>query len=258
MSTLEIAGTWFRVESLREGVSLITEPQVDPFIRCNMWFVRGRDRGLLIDTGLGVRSLRRELPLLAERAVICLATHAHFDHCGGLHEFDERLGHPLEAEVYAAPRNEATLADRYLGPRSFVQLPRAGYDPLRYSITPAPLTRHVDEGDIIDLGDRTLQVLHLPGHTPGHVGLWEKKSGLLFSGDALYDGLLLDHFYERSREEYVETMRRLAELPVSTVHGGHCPSFGRVRMRELIEDYLAGRRRPGCPGIEPSLTPAPR
>ena len=258
MNTLEIAGIWFRVEAVGDGVSLITEPEVDPFIRCNMWFVRGRDRSLLIDTGLGVRSLRAELPLFAERPVVCLATHAHFDHCGGLHEFDERLGHRLEAEVYAAPSNEATVADRYLGPNSFMRLPYAGYDPLRYTIIPAQLTRRVDEGDLIDLGDRVLEVLHLPGHTQGHIGLWEKERGLLFSGDALYDGLLLDHFYARAREEYVETMRRLAELPVSTVHGGHCPSFGRGRMRELIEDYLAGRRRPGCPPACENLTPAPR
>jgi glyoxylase-like metal-dependent hydrolase (beta-lactamase superfamily II) len=251
MSTLEIADNWFLVESVGDGVSLITEPEVDPFIRCNMWLVRGRDRSLLIDTGLGVRSLRAELPLLAERPVVCLATHAHFDHCGGLHEFDERLGHALEAEIYAAPSNEATVADRYIGLQSFVRLPSAGYEPLRYSITPAPLTRRVDEGDVIDLGDRALKVVHLPGHTQGHVGLWEEKTGLLFSGDALYDGLLLDHFYARAREDYVETMARLRELPVRIVHGGHCASFGRARMFELIEDYLAGRRCSGCPRTQP-------
>jgi glyoxylase-like metal-dependent hydrolase (beta-lactamase superfamily II) len=244
---LQIADSWFLVNSVGDGVSLITEPEVDPFIRCNMWFVRGRDRSLLIDSGLGVRSLRAELPMLAERPVVCLATHAHFDHCGGLHEFDERLGHTLEAEIYAAPSNEATVADRYIGPQSFLRLPNVGYEPLRYSITPAPLTRRVDEGDVIDLGDRLLEILHLPGHTRGHIGLWEANTGLLFSGDALYDGLLLDHLYERAREEYVETMARLRELPVRTVHGGHCPSFGRSRMFELIEDYLAGRRRSGCP-----------
>lgn len=247
MSTLEVAGRWFGIEDAGDGVSLITEPEVDPFIRCNMWLVRGRDRSLLIDSGLGVRSLRAELPVLAGQPVVCLATHAHFDHCGGLHEFDARLGHALEAEIYAAPTNRATVADRYIGPGSFLKLPQVGYDPLEYSLVAAPLTRCVAEGDVIDLGDRVLEVLHLPGHTAGHIGLWERKTALLFSGDALYDGLLLDHFYERAREEYVETMRRLAELPARAVHGGHCPSFGRARMLELIADYLAGRRRSGCP-----------
>jgi len=249
MGALEVAGTWFRIESVGDGVTLITEPEVDAFIRCNMWFVRGRDRSLLIDSGLGVRSLREELPLLAECPVTCLATHAHFDHCGGLHEFDERIGHRLEAEIYAAPTNEATVATRYIGSSSFRRLPRPAYEPLRYAITAAPLTRRVDDGDVIDLGNRVLRILHLPGHTRGHIGLWEEATGLLFSGDALYDGLLLDHFYAQAREEYVETMRRLRELPVRTVHGGHCRSFDRARMFELISDYLAGRRRPGCPNV---------
>jgi glyoxylase-like metal-dependent hydrolase (beta-lactamase superfamily II) len=249
-NTLEVADRWFHVESLGEDVTLIVEPGVDEFIQCNMWHVRGRDRDLLIDTGMGVRSLRAELPRLAERPIVCLATHCHFDHWGGLYEFEERLGHRLEAAIYAAPTGRTTLADRYISQSSFKRLPHAGYEPLTYSVRPAPLTRRVDDGDVIDLGNRVLRVLHLPGHSPGQIGLWEEKTGLLFSGDAIYDGGLIDGSYERASEEYLETMRRLQEFPVNRVHGGHCPSFGRRRMIEIIDDYIAGRRAPGCPNSQ--------
>ena len=228
-------------------MTLIIEPGVDEFIQCNMWHVRGRERDLLIDTGMGVRSLRADLPRLAERPIVCLATHCHFDHWGGLYEFDERLGHTLEAEIYAAPTGRTTLADRYISESSFKRLPHAGYEPLTYSVRAAPLTRRVDDGDVIDLGNRVLRVLHLPGHSSGQIGLWEERSGLLFSGDAIYDGELIDGSYERGSEEYLETMHRLREFPVNLVHGGHCPSFGRQRMIEIIDDYIAGRRVPGCP-----------
>jgi glyoxylase-like metal-dependent hydrolase (beta-lactamase superfamily II) len=69
----------------------------------------------------------------------------------------------------------------------------------------------VDEGDEIDLGDRTFRVLHLPGHTPGEIGLWEEATRTLFSGDCVYEsGVLLDELPESSIADYVRSMRRLA------------------------------------------------
>jgi glyoxylase-like metal-dependent hydrolase (beta-lactamase superfamily II) len=86
--------------------------------------------------------------------------------------------------------------------------------------------------------------MHLPGHSPGSMGLWEKSTGILFSGDALYDGPLLDELEDSNLADYVRTMRRLRELPVRVVHAGHDPSFGRDRLIELADAYLA-RRDPG-------------
>ena len=101
--------------------------------------------------------------------------------------------------------------------------------------------RRVDEGDIIDLGDRTFEVLHLPGHSPGGIGLWEARTRTLFSGDVIYDGPLLDDIPGANVADYVRSMRRLRELPVEVVHGGHDPSFGRARLLEIVDAYLAAR-----------------
>ena len=84
--------------------------------------------------------------------------------------------------------------------------------------------------------------MHLPGHSPGSIGLWERDTGTLFSGDAIYDGPLLDELPESSIDEYCRTMERLLTLPVTVVHGGHDPSFGRERLRELARAYLERRR----------------
>jgi glyoxylase-like metal-dependent hydrolase (beta-lactamase superfamily II) len=73
------------------------------------------------------------------------------------------------------------------------------------------------------------------------MGLWEEASGTLFSGDAVYDGPLLDMLPESNVAHYVETMTRLRDLPVAVVHAGHEPSFGRKRLRELAEAYLQQR-----------------
>ena len=112
-----------------------------------------------------------------------------------------------------------------------------------YEVRAAPATRLLDDGDVIDLGDRTFDVLHLPGHSPGSIGLWEAATGVLFSGDALYDGPLLDELDGSDIDAYVATIERLRELPVTVVHGGHERSFGRDRLVELCDAYLARRRR---------------
>jgi glyoxylase-like metal-dependent hydrolase (beta-lactamase superfamily II) len=108
---------------------------------------------------------------------------------------------------------------------------------------PVARVRHIDEGDEIDLGDRCFHVIHLPGHSPGSIGLWEERTGTLFSGDAIYDGPLLDELPESSIEDYCATMDRLLTLPVTVVHAGHDPSFDRRRLHELAKQYLA-RPRP--------------
>ncbi len=248
MTTLRVidAEQWYEVVPLAEGVSLIHEPWVKPFCRCNMWFVRGRDRDLLFDTGLGVVSLRKTVRLLAERPLICVASHTHFDHIGCHHEFEDRRVHAAEAHILADARRDWTLAEGYVGDHLFEALPPA-WDASAYRVADAPPSALLREGDIIDLGDRAFEVLHVPGHSPGGIALFERKTGILLSGDIVYDGQLLDDLYHSNGSDYEASLLRLARLPIETVHGGHYASFGRARLSVLTDDYIAGRRRAGCP-----------
>jgi glyoxylase-like metal-dependent hydrolase (beta-lactamase superfamily II) len=233
------AESWYETTPLGEGVTHIHEPFIHPFYRCNIWHVRGRDRDLLIDSGMGVVSLRGQVVALAERPVLAVASHTHFDHIGNHHEFAQRLVHPAEADFLEQPTRSGTLADLYVKDDIFTALPPVpGWRADAYEVEPAPATRLVSEGDVLDLGDRSFEVLHLPGHSPGSIGLWEERTGILFSGDAIYDGKLIDDAYHSNLDEYIRTMRRLREMPVSIVHGGHFPSFGRERLRILAQAFL--------------------
>lgn len=247
MSTLPTidAGHWYETIRMGDGVTLIHEPWIKPFFRCNIWHVRGRDRDLLFDTGLGHFSLRRHVPLVTERKLTCVASHTHFDHIGCHHEFPDRCVHPAEAGILADPRNEWTVADRYATDEMFDGMPH-GWDTKRYRILPAPAGRLLEQGDILDLGDRAFEVIHTPGHSPGGIALYENRTGILFSGDIVYDGPLIDDVYHSDIDDYVETLLRLRDLDVSVVHGGHFPSFGRVRYRQLVDEYLAQKRQAGC------------
>jgi glyoxylase-like metal-dependent hydrolase (beta-lactamase superfamily II) len=247
LSRFDIIGpdAWFEAVPLGVGITLIHEPWVKPFFRCNMWHVRGRDADFLLDSGLGVFPLRDAIARLAERAPICVASHTHFDHIGGHHEFGCRCVHEAESDILASPRNDLTLASRYATDAMFDALPE-GWDSAAYAIKPAPATRVLANGDIIDLGDRAFEIIHTPGHSPGGIALWEKATGVLLSGDVIYDGPLITDSYHADLSDYDQSLSRLAALPVAVVHGGHFPSFGRARLHQLIDDYKAKRRLPGC------------
>jgi glyoxylase-like metal-dependent hydrolase (beta-lactamase superfamily II) len=90
----------------------------------------------------------------------------------------------------------------------------------------------------IDLGDRRFEVLHYQGHSPGSIALWESGTGVLFSGDVVYDGELSDRLYHSDRGEYERSLALLREIPVRIVHGGHHASFRRQRFLEIIDSYL--------------------
>jgi glyoxylase-like metal-dependent hydrolase (beta-lactamase superfamily II) len=238
-------GDWYETIRMSDDVTLIHEPWIKPFYRCNMWHVRGRDRDLLFDTGLGHVSLRSYVPLVTGRPVVCIASHTHFDHIGSHHEFDDRRVELSEAEILADPRREWTLADRYATDDMFERRP-AGWAAAAYRIPPAPATTALADGDRIDLGNRAFEVIHTPGHSPGGIALFEARTGILLSGDIIYDGPLIDDAYHSNRIDYALTLEKLRPLRVEVVHGGHFPSFGPVRYRQIIDEYLAGTRSPGC------------
>ncbi len=255
MLDLPVADPWFVVAAVDDGITLITEPHVHPLLRCNVWHVRGRSLDLVVDTSLGLRPLRHLVEHELGHDVMAVATHVHGDHVGGMHEFDRRSIHSSEADALAAP-GVVVLDSSLYGAHVLGPYVDAGYEvpELLVDAVPigglasgplerpaAPATVLLEHGDVVDLGDRSFQVLHLPGHSPGSIGLWEEATGVLFSGDAVYDGPLLDELDGCDIADYVETMRRLRELPVTVVHGGHEPSFGRERLVELCDAYLARR-----------------
>jgi glyoxylase-like metal-dependent hydrolase (beta-lactamase superfamily II) len=234
---------WHARQTMGDGVTLVWERQLKPFYRCNIWHVRGRDKDLLIDSGMGIRPLAPAIAAITERPILAVASHGHVDHIGGHHEFADRAAHRAEAQTLAAPDRRNTIADPYLANDMFLTAPPVDFVVETYCVRPAPVTRLLAEGDVIDLGDRVFEVLHLPGHSPGSIALWEATTGTLFSGDTVYDGPLIDDFHHSVVSDYVASMERLRRLPARIVHAGHFASFGRARLAALIDDYLA-RKRP--------------
>jgi glyoxylase-like metal-dependent hydrolase (beta-lactamase superfamily II) len=256
---LEVAPRWFDVSEVGDGVIRITEPYVHAYVRSNAWLIRGSAAHLLVDAGLGIGRLRGGLDEHLDRRVIAVATHSHFDHFGGLGEFAERAAHPDDGEVIEQADDYVTLtAATY--PAALVDefevaglpvpavlisaLPYAEFELGSFRTPAVAITRWLADGDVLDLGDRSYEVLHAPGHSPGSICLWEADSGTLVSGDVLVDGEpLLDELPRSSPADFAVSLRRLADLPLRAVYAGHGPVFGRARAHDIITGYLASRGR---------------
>lgn len=230
---------WYTVTKCSDDIRLISELHITEFYRCNIWHVRGRDRDALVDSGMGVVSLRQHVPVVTEKEVIAVASHTHFDHIGCHHEFENRWVHAEEAMLLEHPTRTNTLADPYVTDDIFTSLPPVPYESASYAVKAAPATRILHDGDVIDLGNRQLEVIHTPGHSPGGIALWEKKTGTLISGDIVYDGPLIEDTYHANADHYYASMKRLLDFPVTIVHGGHFSSYGRERHQEIIRYWLA-------------------
>jgi len=163
--------------------------------------------------------------------------------------------HPAEADEMAKPSGLTILFRRDM-PEALLQtfseagyppigetlieaLPHAAYKPEEYRLLGAPATDHLNHGDRIDLGNHVYDVLHLLGHSPGGIGLFESTTGVLFAADAIYDGSLIYEGPGMSIDAYRKSFDLLKSLPMTVVHGGHDPSFDRVKMLEIIAKYEA-------------------
>lgn len=229
---------WYTVTRFSDDIRLISELHITEFYRCNIWHIRGSKCDAMIDSGMGVVSLREHIPVVTEKKLIAVASHTHFDHIGCHHEFEHRCVHRAEAELLENPTRENTLADPYVTDKIFTALPPEPYQSTAYAVKAAKATRLLEDGDAIDIGNRILEVIHTPGHSPGGIALWEAATGTLFSGDIVYDGELIEDTYHANANDYYASMRRLLDIPVVTVHGGHFPSYGRERHRKIIRDWL--------------------
>jgi glyoxylase-like metal-dependent hydrolase (beta-lactamase superfamily II) len=265
--TLPIVADWFRIRDVAPGLTQIDEPYAHEFVRGNIWWRHGRDHDLLVDTGLGVASLREALRMMsatqgrAWREPIVVLTHGHPDHAGGAAEFEEVRAHPSDTLAAVTSLHGTTFAQQ-LGVKPDPSFPagllvsaspRAAWDPGHHEvgeITAAPAVA----GQIIDLGDRQYEVLHLPGHTHGSIALLDRTNRELFSGDVVYDDELLDDLHESDARAYRRSMDLLGELDIDLVRPGHGSSFDRYVLERIIRSYTSADRTSSHAGGAPPLT----
>lgn len=195
------------------GIFNITAPPM----HFQQYLVLGTEQALLIDSGFGLDSLKKVVESLTSLPVILVNTHGHPDHGGGNAELGSPWLHPADNDLYAYKcAYESRLEEAgHWGVENVAQ---------RLQPTPPPPIP-MEDGHVFDLGGRALQVIHTPGHSRGSVCIFDTLSGALFAGDnlnAVATALVED--CAATVSEYMASMKKLLELPVTSVCTGHTPA----------------------------------
>ncbi len=133
----------------------------------------GEEKAMLIDTAYGDGDLRAMVESITDKPVMVCNTHGHFDHTGG-NAFWE------EAWMSEAAAKDAKVAFGEEMKKRFEAMPHPDYQ-----------IHFLHDGDIIDLGGRTVEIVSIPCHHPGSVAYIDSKSRCVFTGDELESGQVL-------------------------------------------------------------------
>ena len=210
-------GDWFTIEHIDKDTHIISEYK--HWEESHAYLLNGATYSLLIDTGLGIQNIYNEVVKLTDKPVIAVATHIHWDHIGGHKYFPNFYVHEDEVN-WLSGEFPLTLDQIKAMVVEKCEIPD-GFNVDVYKLFQGTATRVLKDKDMIDIGGRILEVLHTPGHSPGHMCFYEKDRNYLFTGDLVYKGTLFAYFPSTDPKAYLSSIERVASLPVERVFPAH-------------------------------------
>lgn len=252
---------WFEIERLSDHSYRITEGSM-----FGTYLVAGDERALQIDAGGGFGNLRGAVESLVDVPVSLLITHAHWDHLGSAHQFsgDALINGRERTDDGQVPLDIVTDDFGY-GPDQFIADWRGagrsfpdGFDADAFEIPTTTGVEAVEDGDVIDLGGRELELLHVPGHSPGQTAALDREDGVLYGADVIHnDHGLYIHFVGCDLHDYIETFERLRELreegAFDTMYIAHARELAGEEL-DIIDEYIEGLRAIVADDLDYELT----
>jgi len=211
------------------------------------YLLAGTERAVLIDAGMGFLNLKRITDELTALPVSVVNTHGHLDHIGCNHQYEVAYLHPADEAVFLQHSNKAYRRRMLVGllaesklPSWLLDLPVVRREVRKFTNLPFRDNRQpLRDGQQLDLGGRTLEVVATPGHTPGSVCLLEIERRQLFSGDTVCAEiilLMLDH--STSVETYRQSLLRLKAM--AGHFGDTWPAHHQLPLdHNWIDEYIA-------------------
>lgn len=208
LERVETADWWFEVYKLPSDVIAIYEPY--QFEEAISYLVIGADRAILIDTGTGIGDLKKTVDELTDLPVTVVNTHAHYDHIGNNWQFGETavFNNAEEINRLLTGHDNASL-QRHLVPELVPKGLPDYFDPAMWTIPPSEPDYLLEDGSVVDLGGRMLEVIHTPGHSPGEICLLDRENRLLFTGDMFFPGPLYAFGDDVSIDDYAASFDKL-------------------------------------------------
>ncbi len=202
---------WFEVYKLTDTVYAIYED--GQFEEVISYLVLGDEKGVIIDTGNGIGNIKAIVEGLTDLPVAVLNTHTHGDHIGGNYQFDEVYAYDTD---FSRDRSKNGQTKEQMGhylDEGMVWKPLPDYlDVDTWRIHPFNVTKWVEDGEIIDLGGRKLEIIHTPGHTPDSICVIDRENKIFWTGDSFYPAPIYVYAPTTSLDQFIESFNKMTDL----------------------------------------------
>lgn len=202
-----------------------------------MYLVKGKEAAALIDTGVGIGNVKEYILSLTELPVRVLGTHGHVDHIGGIYDFDEIWISPEDESLLG--KNADPIYRMEYAEKSMEQNPEPkNWCEQDFAVPKELEIHHLRDGERVQLGERTLTAIAMPGHTRGSMGFLDSETGIFFAGDCGNSSTFL--FFEESTTaaEYLETLKRFRENYNSQVSQWYISHVFTEQPKSCLEDLI--------------------
>ena len=208
LEKVETSQPWFEVYHVKPDIYVIYEPY--QFEEAISYLVLGDEKAALIDTGCGIGNIRELVEELTHLPVMVVNTHAHNDHVAQNYLFDEVATYDdkISREVSQTGYGYEKMAHLISDGMTWKPLPES-FDPEGYHVPPFTVTCWLKDGDIIDLGNRKLEVIYTPGHSTDSVCLLDRDARMLWTGDIFYTGGIYTYLPGGDIDEFIKSYHRI-------------------------------------------------
>ena len=209
LKRIDYANEWFELYAVAPGVTAIYEPF--QWQEAISYLIEGEEKALLFDSGNGIGDIVKVVEFLTNKPVSVLNSHSHYDHVGGNFAFEKIYGLKTSFTIARQSGHKNNTISIEASKQALCRPLPNGVTEDNHIGRPYKISEFINDGEIINLGNRPLQVFHTPGHTPDALVLIDEQNGLMFTGDSYYSGPIWLYAPETNLAQYQESLSQMIQ-----------------------------------------------